>query len=156
MCHKCSFKKPWQCSKWLHNIGSCSRILHLIFSIKSLNNPIPRHLKYFHAFVPDCKLNLGNLVPKSALHVIYRIYLISNYISCTVQEYFYFFITWNLVIIVILHVVHKSTKTIHIYPDLQTKYTCTSIWTVYINTFDIKRPLVRWSKNYTRNMQICR
>lgn len=66
-----------------------------IFSIKSLNNPIPKHLKYFHAFVPDCKLNLGNLVPKSALHVIYRIYLISNYISCTVQEYFYFFITWK-------------------------------------------------------------
>lgn len=56
------------------------------FSITTLDNPIPRHLKQFHAFVPDCKLNLRILVSKSALHVIFHNF--SNYsISCTLFKY---------------------------------------------------------------------
>lgn len=87
------------------------------FSITTLDNPIPRHLKQFHAFVPDCKLNLRILVSKSALHVIFQNF--SNYTECTVfhvhylntaQEHFYIH---NLEAFAMI-VIYQSTKTIHI------------------------------------------
>lgn len=148
MCHTWSFKNHDNVPSGYIILGHVLEFYTWIFSIKSLNNPIPKHLKYFHAFVPDCKLNLGNLVPKSALHVIYIIYLISNYISCTVQEYFYFFITWKFCYYCYTNYI-KVPKPF-IFTQMYKQSIHVPVYELYINIFDIKHLLGRWSKNYTR------
>lgn len=84
MCYKCFFKNYDNVLSGYIILGYVLEFYIWIFFIKLFNNLIFKYLKYFYVFVLDCKFNFGNLVLKFVLYVIYRIYLISNYILCIV------------------------------------------------------------------------